>query len=223
MGDFRMPSLGADMEHGKMVEWLVKPGDYVHRGDVVAVVDTDKTVMDVESFEEGVVAELLVDIGTTVPIGTPLARITQTPDDGAGQAGGRLAGAQAKAAAAPAEAAVTAAAAEPEGAAAAQVPPPVRHLAHQLGVETAGIRGTGKHGAVTRADVERAAAARPAPAPAVRSAPAEPAAPAAQRTAPAPPWHQDPVLAAGAAARGPARRRHRHRARDGTRRRRHRG
>ncbi|WCI07571.1 biotin/lipoyl-binding protein [Arthrobacter sp. OVS8] len=53
MGDFLMPSLGADMEHGKIVEWLVKPGDYVRRGDLVAVVDTDKTVMDVESFQEG--------------------------------------------------------------------------------------------------------------------------------------------------------------------------
>ena len=79
VGDFLMPSLGADMEHGKIVEWLVKPGDYVRRGDLVAVVDTDKTVMDVESFQEGVVADLLVGIGETVPVGTPLARITQTP------------------------------------------------------------------------------------------------------------------------------------------------
>ncbi len=170
MGDFRMPSLGADMEHGKMVEWLVKPGDYVHRGDVVAVVDTDKTVMDVESFEEGVVAELLVDVGATVPIGTPLARITPTPDDGGGgQAGGRPARPRTK------PGAETAGAAGP---AAAQVPPPVRHLAHQLGVDTAGIRGTGKHGAVTRADVERAAAARPEPVPAVKATPPDRAAPA---------------------------------------------
>lgn len=137
-----------------MVEWLVKPGDFVHRGDVVAVVDTDKTVMDVESFEEGVVAELLVDVGTTVPIGTPLARITQTPDDDAGQAGGRPAAPEAKPAS------------ETAG---PQVPPPVRHLAHQLGVDTSGIHGTGKHGAVTRADVERAAAARPEQAPAVKA------------------------------------------------------
>jgi pyruvate dehydrogenase E2 component (dihydrolipoamide acetyltransferase) len=169
VGDFRMPSLGADMEHGKMVEWLVKPGDYVHRGDVVAVVDTDKTVMDVESFEEGVVAELLVDVGATVPIGTPLARITPTPDDGGGQAGGRPARQRTK------PGAETAGAAGP---AAAQVPPPVRHLAHQLGVDTAGIRGTGKHGAVTRADVERAAAARPEPVPAVKATPPDKAAPA---------------------------------------------
>ncbi|MFF1385226.1 2-oxo acid dehydrogenase subunit E2 [Arthrobacter sp. NPDC058288] len=186
MGDFRMPSLGADMEHGKMVEWLIKPGDFVHRGDVVAVVDTDKTVMDVESFEEGVVAELLVDVGATVPIGTPLARITQTPDDGAGQAGGRPPGPHAKPAPGIAEAAVATPAAEPAGGAAAtaQVPPPVRHLAHQLGVDTAGLRGTGRHGAVTRADVERAAAARPGPAAPAPEAPAVPA--AAVHAAPAP-------------------------------------
>ncbi|ADX71288.1 pyruvate/2-oxoglutarate dehydrogenase complex, dihydrolipoamide acyltransferase component [Pseudarthrobacter phenanthrenivorans Sphe3] len=151
MGEFRMPSLGADMDHGKMVEWLVKPGDYVHRGDVVAVVDTDKTVMDIETFEEGVVAELLVDIGTTVPIGTPLARITATPDDGT---------------APPAPGAPQEARMENH----ALVSPPVRHLAHQLGVDPAAIRGTGKHGAVTRADVEHAAAPSGAPGDTARQA-----------------------------------------------------
>ena len=106
-----MPSLGADMDHGKIVEWLVKPGDYVRRGDIVAVVDTDKTVMDVETFHEGVVSELLTGIGETVPVGTPLARITPTPAETA-----------------------------PVQRAEAQKPssrpaptPPVRHLAHRLG------------------------------------------------------------------------------------------
>jgi pyruvate dehydrogenase E2 component (dihydrolipoamide acetyltransferase) len=152
-----MPSLGADMDHGKMVEWLVKPGDYVHRGDVVAVVDTEKTVMDVETFEEGVVAELLVDVGTTVPIGTPLARITATPDDG---------GTAATPAKGPAPAETVAPVPAP---ASAPVPPlvqpsvspPVRHLAHRLGVDADSIRGTGRNGAVTRNDVERAARAAP--------------------------------------------------------------
>ena len=82
-----MPALGADMEQGRVVEWLVKPGDYVHRGDMVAVVDTEKADIDVESFEEGVVAELLVEVGTIVPVGAPLARITQTPAAGAPAAG----------------------------------------------------------------------------------------------------------------------------------------
>lgn len=78
-----MPALGADMEQGRLVEWLVKPGDYVHRGDMVAVVDTEKADIDVECFEEGVVAALLVEVGTTVPVGAARARITQTPATGA--------------------------------------------------------------------------------------------------------------------------------------------
>ena len=163
MADFLMPSLGADMEHGKIVEWLVKPGDYVRRGDLVAVVDTDKTVMDVESFQEGVVADLLVDIGETVPVGTPLARITQTPAE----------------VGPPSHEAPPArpVAAEPESVKAAPpreappIAPPVRHLAHRLGVDTGRIHGTGKDGAVTRADVEHAVAARPPTAGRVRSSP----------------------------------------------------
>ncbi|WP_346958583.1 dihydrolipoamide acetyltransferase family protein [uncultured Arthrobacter sp.] len=163
MADFLMPSLGADMEHGKIVEWLVKPGDYVRRGDLVAVVDTDKTVMDVESFQEGVVADLLVEIGETVPVGTPLARITQTPAEvGAPSHEGPPA---------------RTVAAKPESAkavpppAAPPIAPPVRHLAHRLGVDTGRIHGTGKDGAITRADVEHAVAARPAVAGRVRSSP----------------------------------------------------
>ena len=75
MAEFRMPSLGADMDEGTLLEWLVKPGDAVHRGDVVAVVDTAKSAIEVEIFEDGVVAELLVAPGSTVPVGTPLARL----------------------------------------------------------------------------------------------------------------------------------------------------
>jgi pyruvate dehydrogenase E2 component (dihydrolipoamide acetyltransferase) len=151
MPDFRMPSLGADMDHGKLVEWLIKPGDYVHRGDVVAVVDTDKTVMDIESFDDGVVAELLVDAGTTVPVGTPLARFTETPDQRSGPG--------------PAQTPPAAAAASPpvQAVTGARVSPPVRHLAHRLGVDAAGLRGTGRNGEVTRGDVERAAARFTAP------------------------------------------------------------
>ena len=173
-----MPSLGADMDHGKMVEWLVKPGDYVHRGDVVAVVDTEKTVMDVETFEEGVVAELLVDVGTTVPIGTPLARITPTPDHGA--------------AVPPAQGPAMSPPVAPVGP--PPVAPPVRHLAHRLRIDPATVRGTGRNGAVTRVDVERAAAAaaqETAP-PQVQSA----APPTAAAPGPAP-----PLAAAGQAAR----------------------
>jgi pyruvate dehydrogenase E2 component (dihydrolipoamide acetyltransferase) len=78
-----MPSLGADMEVGTIIEWRVRPGDTVHRGDIVALVDTEKSDIAVEIFDDGVVAELLVEPGVEVPVGTVLARLapagTATP------------------------------------------------------------------------------------------------------------------------------------------------
>ncbi len=69
--EYRMPALGADMDSGTVVQWHVQPGSRVKRGDVVGVVETDKGAIDVEIFEDGVVAELLVQPGTKVPVGTP--------------------------------------------------------------------------------------------------------------------------------------------------------
>ena len=60
MIEFKTPSLGADMEAGTLVEWLVKPGDTVKRGDIIAVVDTQKGLIDIEVFDEGTISELLV-------------------------------------------------------------------------------------------------------------------------------------------------------------------
>jgi pyruvate dehydrogenase E2 component (dihydrolipoamide acetyltransferase) len=71
-----MPSLGADMTEGTVLEWLVGPGDTVHRGDLVAVVKTDKADVEVEVFESGTIAELLAEVGETLPVGAPLATIT---------------------------------------------------------------------------------------------------------------------------------------------------
>ena len=68
MTDFRMPSLGADMEAGTLVEWLVKPGDRVKRGDVVAVVETQKGAIEIEIFNSGVVSELVVPVGHGSPL-----------------------------------------------------------------------------------------------------------------------------------------------------------
>ena len=68
-----MPSLGADMTEGTLLEWFVQPGDTVHRGDIVAVVDTSKSAIDIEVFEDGVVEQLLVEPGTTIDVGTPMA------------------------------------------------------------------------------------------------------------------------------------------------------
>ena len=81
MGIFTMPSLGADMEAGKLVEWTVKPGDTVKRGDVVAVVETQKGAIEIEIFEEGEVAELTADLGLELPVGAPLAVIVKPGEE----------------------------------------------------------------------------------------------------------------------------------------------
>jgi len=73
--DFRMPSLGADMEAGTLVEWHIKTGDIVKRGDIVAVVETQKGAIEIETFQAGQVEQILVDLHSKVPVGTPLARI----------------------------------------------------------------------------------------------------------------------------------------------------
>ncbi|WP_026898259.1 dihydrolipoamide acetyltransferase family protein [Daejeonella oryzae] len=75
MVEFKMPSLGADMEDGTLVEWLVKPGDIVKRGDIIAMVDTQKGLIDIEVFDEGTIAELLIKENEKVPVGTVMALI----------------------------------------------------------------------------------------------------------------------------------------------------
>jgi len=75
MSDFVMPSLGADMEAGTLLDWYVKPGDTVKRGDIVALVDTSKAEIEVEIFEDGVIDELVVPVGVRVPVGAVLATL----------------------------------------------------------------------------------------------------------------------------------------------------
>ena len=72
---FTMPSLGADMDEGTIVSWLIKPGDTVSRGDIIAEVETQKGVIEIEVWESGVVSEILVHEGHEVPVGEPLAII----------------------------------------------------------------------------------------------------------------------------------------------------
>ena len=77
MAEFRMPILTADMSAGTLVAWRKKPGDAVKRGDIIATVETDKGVIDVEIFVGGVIEELLVQPGQTVPTGTVLAIVRE--------------------------------------------------------------------------------------------------------------------------------------------------
>jgi pyruvate dehydrogenase E2 component (dihydrolipoamide acetyltransferase) len=180
LAEFLMPSLGADMDQGQIVEWRVKPGDAVHRGDIVAVVDTKKADIEIEIFEDGVVEELLADVGDVVPVGTPIARLA-------------AAGAETPAAEpprAPAAHAGTVAEVVPEPARSSaaldgrrRVSPLARRTAEELGVDLAAVEGTGSRGAVTVVDVERAAQAAKPEAPVPPPAPARPERPAPSPTA----------------------------------------
>ena len=75
MGEFRMPSLGADMTHGKLVQWNVKPGDSVKRGDIIAIIGTDKADIEAEVYETGTIGKLIAEPGQKLPVGAPLAFI----------------------------------------------------------------------------------------------------------------------------------------------------
>jgi pyruvate dehydrogenase E2 component (dihydrolipoamide acetyltransferase) len=123
------------MDEGKLLEWKVKPGDAVKRGQVIAVVDTSKAAVDVEIWEDGVVSELVTQPGETVPVGTVMARLNG---------------------AAPAPAAPPRPAAPPVPGR-LRVSPAARKVALERGVDLERIAGTGPHGAITVEDVERAA------------------------------------------------------------------
>ena len=165
MVDFLMPSLGADMEAGTLVEWLIKPGDWVKRGDVVAVVETQKGAIEIETFQAGLVEKILTGLNTKVPVGTPLAQI------------------RTEAAAAPPPVPPVAPPVTPVVPPTVIVPPvsppappgpPVavvkaspaaRRLAQERGIDLSMISGSGPEGAITYSDVEQrlaVAAVRPA-------------------------------------------------------------
>ena len=154
--EFRLPALGADMDEGTVLEWHVAPGARVKRGDVVAVVETDKGAIDVEIFMDGVVREIVVPPGTKVPVGTVLAlvdvpgettaaasRAPSPPSAVEGGDGGRL-----------------------------RISPAARRRARELDLEFTAIKGTGPDGAITIEDVERAKSAPGRTPPAPQRAPA---------------------------------------------------
>lgn len=158
-----MPSLGADMEQGTLVEWRVGPGDRVARGDIIALVETEKGLIEVEAFVTGVVESIAVAPGATVPVGTVMATIRGEAEPVA----------PAVAAPPPAAAAVRVTApvaAPPPAAPFTPGPPPphvrvsplARRIAAELQIDLATVRGTGEAGTISKADVERAAAERAA-------------------------------------------------------------
>lgn len=158
MIEFRMPALGSDMDEGTLNEWLVKPGDKVTRGQIVAVVETTKAAVEIECWHEGTIHELLVPVGETVQVGTALATLL-APDESAEQQPETvtaLAKAPARTPPAKAAPAVTGATTPHRR---RWVSPAARRLATSLRVDIDGVSGTGPQGAVTIADVEHAGAA----------------------------------------------------------------
>jgi len=190
-----MPSLGADMVAGTIIEWLVKPGDLIKRGDIIAVVDTEKATIEVEVFMTGIIESILVPAGEKVPVGTALALVR----DGEGLAPSREAAKQLFTEPVRREAAqpvipaaalhpaapvipITHSAAAPlhgEARAPAQrlrISPVAMRMALEMQVDLSKVQGRGPGGAICKADIERVAKSLPAPPLTTVRAPSVPAA-----------------------------------------------
>lgn len=158
MAEFVMPTLGADMTAGTLLGWMKKPGDEVQRGDIIAEVDTDKGVIEVEVFTSGVIEKLLVEPGAEVPVGTTLAIIREEVAEG----GSKIAETtppEKEPAVSPVPSAPVSAKPAPQVPAAARIraSPAAKKLAAEMGIDLATVTGTGPGGRIQREDVEVAA------------------------------------------------------------------
>lgn len=161
--EFRMPTLGADMEHGTLVEWKIAPGDAVKRGDIVAVIETDKGAIDVEIFDSGKVEKLIVEPGTKVPVGAVLALLEGEGTSSVGPTTIKHTTTAATPIALPPVAHAT-------NTMRHKISPAARARAQQLQVDLDVVKATGPHDTMTLQDVEAAAKlAKPAPATGMRA------------------------------------------------------
>jgi pyruvate dehydrogenase E2 component (dihydrolipoamide acetyltransferase) len=146
-----MPALGADMEAGILTSWLVQPGASVSRGDVIATVETHKGIIDVEIFHDAVIERLLVETGTRVPVGQPIALLRDPP-------GARPAAALPSASSTPMPA-QEAAAEPPEKSPAGRprISPAARRRAAELGIDPSTLAGSQPDGTIRLADIGQAA------------------------------------------------------------------
>ncbi len=168
MIEFRLPSLGSEMDKGKLLEWKVKPGDAVERGSVVAVVDTSKSAIDVEIWDEGTVYELVLRPGETVPVGTVMATLLE-PEETIEHAEAEKQRKLAEARSTEKVAALVPASAEFERRSGAvtearrRMSPAARKRAEELGVDVTALTGSGPQGSIVLEDVEKAAATKAQP------------------------------------------------------------
>ena len=207
--ELKMPALSPTMEEGTLAKWLVKEGDTVQSGDLLAEIETDKATMEFEAVDEGVIAQILVPAGTdNVKVGTVIAMIAGEDEDVSSAKAAPAPAAEAPKPANPQPANSTPASAEPvevrgetearpstssgltNGAKGDRVKasPLARRIAEQKGVDIAGLTGSGPNGRIIKVDVE---GAQPGVAPAAAASASAPAAstataPAASGDVPAP-------------------------------------
>ena len=164
MIEFKMPALGADMDEGTLNEWLVKPGDTVTRGQVVAVVETTKAAVEVECWHEGTVQELLVPIGETVQVGTPLATLLAPGEIGEAAPNSRNRPTEARGRRSPRRGGqhcrLRPRAQQPGSAPPVGLSRPRAACAASMGVDVDTVTGTGPRAPSPSSDVEHAAASR---------------------------------------------------------------
>ena len=188
--DILMPALSPTMEEGTLAKWLVKEGDSVKSGQIIAEIETDKATMEFEAVDEGVIGKILVAEGTAgVKVNAPIAVLLEDGED-ASAAPAPKAAAPAKVeapvvAAAPAAAPAQAAAAPAKDGKRVFASPLARRIATQKGIDLSTIKGSGPNGRIVRADVEGLSAASQAPTAAATAAPAAEAPKAAAAPAPA--------------------------------------
>ena len=185
-----MPALSPTMEEGTLAKWLVKEGDTVKSGQVLAEIETDKATMEFEAVDEGVIGKILIAEGSAgVKVNTPIAVLLEEGEDASAAASAPVAAAPAAvavaAAPAPAAAVAAAPAAPASGGARVFASPLARRIAAEKGVDLTAVKGSGPHGRIVKADVEGAQAAPKAAAPAAAAAPVAAAPASAPAAAPA--------------------------------------
>lgn len=202
--EIKMPALSPTMEEGTLAKWLVKEGDTVKSGDLLAEIETDKATMEFEAVDEGTIGKILVAEGTdNVKVGTVIAVIAGEGEDvsaAAAPAPTPAPAPAAKAEAAPAPAPTPAPAPAPAKAngtapsgSRVKASPLAKRIAAEKGVDLAGVTGSGPNGRIVKADLE---GAKPGAAPGAQPAPAAPSAAPAPAAAPAehkPVWYDESI------------------------------
>ena len=156
MIEFLMPSLGADMEAGTLVEWRKNPGDTVKRGDIIAEVETQKGLIEIEVFDEGVIGELLIKEGAKIPVGTVMALINPSGNELKKK---EITPEQTAIVIQPTEEKIIEKVREEKlEARTIKASPLAKRRAAENNIDLSQIQGTGEEGAITKEDVENALA-----------------------------------------------------------------